>query len=278
MYASKLGRFTTTDPIFIEMKRLSDPQRFNLFLYSRNNPLAYTDPLGMDIKVLVDEKLTDDEKKALYKKYETYLNKYFNGAVTVEVKNGNVSITAIDKEKLSKLDLSANQLVTAIQDSTYTGKVDLGNGKQRDDVAFGKAETFGLNKVDFADISNLDAGGVGISGADIVAHETLESYTTAKYHALEPNVAFADVFTVSHEIVITGGMAGLINPTTATPINCGQCNTTREATAIYQIRRGTGPIVGSFKATFKFDTPIPKADVEKAKFPKFEVTKVEKNK
>lgn len=73
MYASKLGRFTTTDPIFIEMKRLSDPQRFNLFLYSRNNPLAYTDPLGMDIKALVDEKLTDDEKKALYKKYETYL-------------------------------------------------------------------------------------------------------------------------------------------------------------------------------------------------------------
>jgi RHS repeat-associated protein len=46
MYASNQGRFTTTDPIIMEKKRLADPQAINLYVYVRNNPLIYTDPNG----------------------------------------------------------------------------------------------------------------------------------------------------------------------------------------------------------------------------------------
>ncbi|CAN5446156.1 hypothetical protein BH10ACI1_BH10ACI1_08560 [soil metagenome] len=51
MYANKLGRFTTVDPIFLEKNRLTDPQAINLYVYTRNSPLIYVDPDG---RIFVD--------------------------------------------------------------------------------------------------------------------------------------------------------------------------------------------------------------------------------
>ena len=51
MYANKLGRFTTVDPIFLEKNRLIDPQSINLYVYTRNSPLIYVDPDG---RIFVD--------------------------------------------------------------------------------------------------------------------------------------------------------------------------------------------------------------------------------
>ena len=48
-YASTQGRFTGVDPISIGIDRLFDPQRFNRYAYTRNNPLAFTDPDGRDL-------------------------------------------------------------------------------------------------------------------------------------------------------------------------------------------------------------------------------------
>lgn len=229
----------------------------------------------MNIEVVVDEKLTDKEKQALYKKYENYLNAYFNGNAKVTVgADGKVSIAEV---KIKNLNGSGSLLVNAINDSKYKGTVDVGNGGQRDDVFFGKAENFGVNKLDLADLGKLDAGKVGVSGAEVVAHETLEAYKTAEYKGLDPSVDFDKAVTASHNLIVGGGMVGFINPLTATPTNCGNCTVTKEATANFGIQRGAN-VVGGFKATFTFDTPIPKADVEKIKFPKFEVRKVEKQK
>jgi RHS repeat-associated protein len=50
MYASKLGRFTSTDPILMNKKRLNDPQQINLYSYVRNNPLVYVDRNGRDLE------------------------------------------------------------------------------------------------------------------------------------------------------------------------------------------------------------------------------------
>jgi RHS repeat-associated protein len=45
-YGSKIGRFTTVDPVYTWQENLVDPQRWNRYAYARNNPLRYTDPDG----------------------------------------------------------------------------------------------------------------------------------------------------------------------------------------------------------------------------------------
>ena len=50
-YGSPQGRFASADPLYLEMGRLTDPQQLNLYSYTRNNPLKFTDPLGLDIEV-----------------------------------------------------------------------------------------------------------------------------------------------------------------------------------------------------------------------------------
>jgi RHS repeat-associated protein len=50
-YGSKIGRFTTTDPVYTWQENLVDPQRWNRYAYARNNPLKYIDPDGRVIRV-----------------------------------------------------------------------------------------------------------------------------------------------------------------------------------------------------------------------------------
>jgi RHS repeat-associated protein len=47
-YSSAQGRFTSPDPIIISDKQTHNPQLWNLYNYSGNNPLAYLDPTGME--------------------------------------------------------------------------------------------------------------------------------------------------------------------------------------------------------------------------------------
>jgi RHS repeat-associated protein len=70
-YSSMQGRFTSADPIIVTATRMLDPQQFNLYSYVRNNPLAYTDPTGMDPQYVETEKERDkkrEQKKAQKKK------------------------------------------------------------------------------------------------------------------------------------------------------------------------------------------------------------------
>lgn len=45
-YSSTQGRFISTDPVFIALRRLLDPQQLNLYVYTKNNPLKFIDPDG----------------------------------------------------------------------------------------------------------------------------------------------------------------------------------------------------------------------------------------
>jgi RHS repeat-associated protein len=40
-YSSNQGRFTSADPLYIDLRRLTDPQQLNLYSYARNNPLKF---------------------------------------------------------------------------------------------------------------------------------------------------------------------------------------------------------------------------------------------
>jgi RHS repeat-associated protein len=45
-YGSKIGRFTTVDPVLDQSEALLNPQLWNRYAYGRNNPLRYVDPDG----------------------------------------------------------------------------------------------------------------------------------------------------------------------------------------------------------------------------------------
>jgi RHS repeat-associated protein len=51
---SRIGRFTSVDPVQTVKANLVDPQRWNRYAYVRNNPFRYVDPDGRAIDVLVD--------------------------------------------------------------------------------------------------------------------------------------------------------------------------------------------------------------------------------
>ena len=54
-YASHLGRFNQVDPLGVGASSLTDPQSLNLYAYSANDPVNYTDPNGMNFTpILVD--------------------------------------------------------------------------------------------------------------------------------------------------------------------------------------------------------------------------------
>lgn len=50
-FSGAQGRFTSPDPIVFQAEMLTDPQRFNLYSYVRNNRLRYVDPKGEEIEL-----------------------------------------------------------------------------------------------------------------------------------------------------------------------------------------------------------------------------------
>jgi RHS repeat-associated protein len=52
-YGSRIGRLTTTDPVYTWQENILDPQRWNRYAYGRNNPLRYVDPDGKDVVLVV---------------------------------------------------------------------------------------------------------------------------------------------------------------------------------------------------------------------------------
>ena len=60
-YGSTQGRFTSPDPIIISDKQVENPPLWNLYSCVGNNPLAYTDPTGMELVQLGQH--TDEQIK-----------------------------------------------------------------------------------------------------------------------------------------------------------------------------------------------------------------------
>ncbi len=54
-FSGAQGRFTSPDPLHFHAEMLTDPQRFNLYAYVRNNPLKFVDPKGEEIELVGKE-------------------------------------------------------------------------------------------------------------------------------------------------------------------------------------------------------------------------------
>jgi len=64
-YASKIGRFTTTDPVLDAKGALFNPQKWNRYAYGLNNPLRYVDPDGRAEEPYVYQQMWRDEQRRL---------------------------------------------------------------------------------------------------------------------------------------------------------------------------------------------------------------------
>jgi RHS repeat-associated protein len=76
-YASTMGRFTTADFLMASGKT-SNPQSWNRYVYTLNNPLRYVDPDGLD-SVDPWNQLTIEEKRIVERKLVTQMTKTDDG-------------------------------------------------------------------------------------------------------------------------------------------------------------------------------------------------------
>jgi len=246
-YGSTQGRFTSADPLYLELKRLWDPQRLNLYSYTRNNPLKFIDPSGLDITVTGTEQ--DDYKTRLQQdvSFKVQINSKTNKVEIVDDK-GNV----LDKKALKTLGKTLKGgekgLFNAITDTKNHVTIDT----VRNDagVFFGRFDGGGKNTIDFGDVDLLDnpknAG--GFSAGQAVGHETLEAYAASKGKGLTKAHAFANQF--------FGGLRPAIPP--GTPIfDATNAHLTGVTTEF--------PVIGkpgvNAKVTMQFVTPIPVAAI-----------------
>jgi len=174
-YSNSQGRFTSSDPLYIEMKRLSDPQQLNLYAYTRNNPLKFTDPTGLDISV--DGARADDYYKRLQQ----------DASFKISNEKGKVIIVDAKGNKLSNKDLKAlgktlsggdKEIFNAITDTKHHVTIHAIDGATDSSILFGNSDHHGTHTIAFGQAELLDqpqnAGGV--TSAQLVGHETLEGY------------------------------------------------------------------------------------------------------
>ena len=89
-YAAGLGRFTSPDPVYFQKEMLTDPQRWNLYAYARNNPLRFIDPKGEAIELVGDEEERKKALEALRRGVGAQAGSYlYENKVTTKDKNGN---------------------------------------------------------------------------------------------------------------------------------------------------------------------------------------------
>jgi RHS repeat-associated protein len=90
------GRFTGPDPKQVTRKRVSDPQQWNQYAYTRNNPLKYFDPDGRELKLTIySGTLTSDVATASANYMATTLRNAGVKNVTYDVKPGSPSLLQV---------------------------------------------------------------------------------------------------------------------------------------------------------------------------------------
>ena len=242
-YASTQGRFTSADPLYIEMGRLGDPQQFNLYAYTRNNPLKFVDSIGLDIEVTGTAQEAYRKRLQQNVSFQTQINQQTNKVQIVDA-NGKL----LDKKQLHALGTTLKggekELFKAITDTKH--HVSIETGRNDSGVFFGAFGGGGKQKLDFGDIDLLDSpqNAGGFSSQQAVGHETLEAYAASKGKGYNDAHAYANKF-----------FGGLAPPTTpGTPIfDANSANLTGV--------RADWSVVGrpgvNARITTQFVTPIP---------------------
>ena len=239
-YNKNFGRFTSTDPLYLDLNRLIDPQQLNLYSYSINNPIKFTDSTGLSIELSCDSKencatATQNFNKRKGKQFEVSLGK--DGKLQVE---GNV-----DLKKLSKAETA---LYNAITDKKNNATINVvgDTGRQEFGVHVGKGE----NTVDIQNLSKLDSpsNNGGLNSGDALAHEALDAYYSLSMDADTADIEAAKLY------------PGLYEPEQK---NIQELwNTPRTRLLGMRLMQGITDGRGSMQITVKFNTPIPAIELD----------------
>ena len=149
------------------MRRLPYPQAWNLYSYTRNNPLKYVDDDGMEVKV--DCGASDSKNfKSCVEQTTTDLNNRKDAQFKVEIKDGKLGV--VGKADVSKLSKSEAQLYKAITDpknvATLTVQMP---GIASQDIMFDQYTGQGSNTIDRADLNQLNKVDKTLGG-EAIAH------------------------------------------------------------------------------------------------------------
>jgi RHS repeat-associated protein len=110
-YSSAQGRFTSVDPVTVTPERFYDPQQFNLYAYTRNNPLRFIDPTGKTLTISGD---LDEVKKQLAQILGT---DDAAKRITFDAKTNTITVD------LTGIDLNKNEGAQLLSDVISSNKV-----------------------------------------------------------------------------------------------------------------------------------------------------------
>ncbi|HEY6249912.1 MAG TPA: RHS repeat-associated core domain-containing protein [Candidatus Angelobacter sp.] len=132
-YGNALGRFTSPDPKMISKQRMLDPQQWNMYSYTANNPLKYVDPDGKELKIVVflepGNKGNADYTKRGAIRAANQIHQAGVKNVTIEFRNGTP-----DKKTLAGLNSDDHAMAVRVQnpsEKSFTAKASefFGGGK-----------------------------------------------------------------------------------------------------------------------------------------------------
>jgi len=156
-YSAALGRFSSVDPVGVNLSRKIDPQRINAYVFVRDNPLKFVDTDGRDLTLAAGLKKSEQDriiKNAikLYRKESgrKALERMENSGTTYEFRVGRLP------NKSSDVGVAENYGLT--KPDTLYGKKDEKTGKiisiDKDKITVGI--TLDLNKLDQTQRDILD--------------------------------------------------------------------------------------------------------------------------
>ncbi len=143
-YASTMGRFVQPDPKAPDLKHLLNPQKWNKYAYTLNNPLRYFDPDGMEeidvqLRAFIPQRTVVDPFGRIFagdnRSFSSAANASYRTSITVRIETdssirpGNpiISITSGIAGQTRQLDTSGNLIRTDTARSglpTVTGSRD----------------------------------------------------------------------------------------------------------------------------------------------------------
>jgi RHS repeat-associated protein len=137
-FSGAQGRFTSPDSIYFQKEMLSDPQRFNLYAYVRNNPLRYVDPKGEAIeltgtdeerakKLAAIQSKLGDAGKYLYD--NIYKGKHYVGIYTNGPDGKGPAFASINDATKVLSQIITNKAVATIQFAQEGSQLVSGNGR-----------------------------------------------------------------------------------------------------------------------------------------------------